>query len=344
MCLSEFDQQLAMLEVVWNERENPFSGASDPRFYHYFKQYKADAVCYNMLTGVREAAGMGSPPSIFTTNMNESLNYVIKQHVHVQYKASEWPEFNSNLKQLIDAKREKIIQALSGRGQYWLQPQYSHLGVELKWQRMRPDQRKELIHRFDEAALCSSRSVHNPKSTVESSSQHCASQDVSSSQSTQSFHCNLDTASTSASSSNHPPPSMDSVLDTATTSSKLRILDTASTPSNHPPPRRLSILDTASTSSNHPLPSVLDTASTSSNYPPLSSLSIGANESGLNLHKEVLSGIWEKAEKPFKLEQGLQPAASSDRSAWSVQSFSSPIPLFVTSKENGQFMCDPPCP
>ena len=62
--VSEFDQQLARLEVVWNEREKPFSGASDPRFYHNFKQYKADAVRYNMLTGVREAAGMGSPPSI----------------------------------------------------------------------------------------------------------------------------------------------------------------------------------------------------------------------------------------------------------------------------------------
>ena len=36
--------------------------------------------------------------------------------------------------------------------------------------------------------------------------------------------------------------------------------------------------------------------------------------------------------------------ASSDSSVWSVQSFSSPIPHFVTSKESGQFMCDPHCP
>jgi hypothetical protein len=280
--VSEFDQQLARLEIVWNEREKPFSGASDPRFYHYFKQYKADAVRYNMLTGVREAAGLGSPPSIFTTNMSESLNYIIKQHV--QYKSSEWPEFNSNLKRLVDAKREEVIRALSGRGQYRLQPQYSHLGVdELKWQRMRPDQRKKLIHKFDEAALCSVQSVKDPKSTVESSSQHGASQNVSSSESTQSqsSHCDLHTSSTSASSSNHPPPTR---------------------------------------------------------------LSIGANESGLNLHKEVVSGIWEKAEKLVNMERGLQPAASSDSSAWSVQSFSSPIPHFVTSKESGQFMCDPRCP
>ena len=57
--VSEFDQQLTRHGM--NVHEKPFSGASDPQFYHYFKQYKADAVCYNMLTGVQEAAGMGSP-------------------------------------------------------------------------------------------------------------------------------------------------------------------------------------------------------------------------------------------------------------------------------------------
>ncbi len=151
--VSEFNQSLARLEPIWEAREKPFAGASCPRFYQYFKQYKANEVCYNMLAGVREAAGLGSPPSIFTTNMSESLNNVIKQHVH--YKSSEWPEFNRSLKRLIDGKREEVIRALSGRGQYRLQQRYSHLQVdELKWQRMRPDQRKKAIRHFDEAALC----------------------------------------------------------------------------------------------------------------------------------------------------------------------------------------------
>ena len=79
-------------------------------------------------------------------------------------------------------------------------------------------------------------------------------------------------------------------------------------------------------------------------HPPPHKLSIGANDSGLNLHKEVLSGMWEKAEKLISMERGLQQAASSDNSAWSVQSFSSPVPHFVTSKESGQFMCDAQCP
>ena len=183
------------------------------------------------------------------------------------------------MKQLIDAKREEVIRALSGRGQYRLQPQYSHLGVELTWQRMRPDQRKKIICKFDEAALCLPvRSVNNPKSTVESSSLCCASQDVPSSHSKQSQSSPCEHQVSGASSSYLPPPSK---------------------------------------------------------------LSIGADESSLNLHKQVLNGIWEKVEKLINMERGLQRAASSDSSAWSVQSFSS---HFVTSKESGQFMCDPQCP
>lgn len=35
--VSEFNQQLARLEKVWNECEKPFCAASCPRFYHYLR-------------------------------------------------------------------------------------------------------------------------------------------------------------------------------------------------------------------------------------------------------------------------------------------------------------------
>ena len=202
-------------------------------------------------------------------NMSESLNHILKQHMH--YKASEWPEFYANLKRLVDTKREEVIRALSGRGQYRLQPQYSHLGVdEFKWQRIHPDQRKKLVHKFDIDEFCPSENSTsiNPKSTVASS----VSTDVPCSQSQSCAH-----QSSGVSSSYHPR---------------------------------------------------------------LSQLSVGSDDSGLNLHKDVISGMWEKAEKLVSMERGLQRAASSDDSAWSVQSFSSPIPHFVTSKDSGQFLCD----
>ena len=86
-----------------------------------------------MLKGVREAAGLGSPPAIFTTNMSKSLNKVIKQHV--KHKASQWPEFNDSMSCLVSAKHEEVIRAISGQGQYRLQAQYPHLGIDqFGWQ------------------------------------------------------------------------------------------------------------------------------------------------------------------------------------------------------------------
>ncbi len=105
--VDEFDQSFTRLEAVWNAREKPFSGVRGPQFCQYFRQYKADAVRYSMLKGVQESAGLGSPPSIYTTNASESLNKVIKQQ-HVLYKASQWPDFNTSLKSLVDAKKSFV--------------------------------------------------------------------------------------------------------------------------------------------------------------------------------------------------------------------------------------------
>ena len=36
----------------------------------------------------------------------------------VNYKQHEWPQFNEQLKQLVEGQRDEVIQSLSGRGQY----------------------------------------------------------------------------------------------------------------------------------------------------------------------------------------------------------------------------------
>lgn len=162
--VSDFDQKLSRFENVWNVREKPFYGISAPQFYQYFKEHKADIVHYNMLRGVREAAGLGSPPSIFTTNISESLNKVIKQHVH--YKPSQWPEFNEKMRSLVESKQEEVIHALSGRGLFHLRPQYAHLGVNVvTWRQKRPDQRKKLVQHFDECSLLLDNSKTQQKSS-----------------------------------------------------------------------------------------------------------------------------------------------------------------------------------
>ena len=275
MTISDFDQTFARLEKIWNLREKPFSSVSGPRFYQYFKQYKADAVRFNMLRGIREAAGLGSPPSIFTTNMSESLNKIIKQHV--QFKASQWPEFNRSLRSLVEVKREEIIRALSGRGLYRLRAQYAHLCIDqIEWQRKRPDQRKKLIKQLDDSALVNA--YPHPAKRI------------------------------SVNEAIITPPSVNLDIDESQEKNTDNSASTSHSGSTH-------------------------------------QLGTSPVESGItNLHQSVLLPMWEKANKLLQLEHGAQRAPSSDASAWCVQSFSSPVPHFVTSKSSGQFLCDSQCP
>ena len=116
------------------------------------KKNYADIVCYNMLKDLRVSAGLGDPPSIFTTNSSESINAVVKRKVN--FKETEWPQFNQELKQIVNEMHEESIRALSGRGQYRLSKPYLHLQVDPnKWAKMTSEQRREHVKRFESAAL-----------------------------------------------------------------------------------------------------------------------------------------------------------------------------------------------
>ena len=100
----EFDTMLEQHKDVWNKRESPFAPSSGPRF---FVQYQANVVKYHLRKDLREAAGLGSPPAIFTTNSSESINAMLKSKVN--YKQHEWPQFNEQLKQLVEGQRDEVI-------------------------------------------------------------------------------------------------------------------------------------------------------------------------------------------------------------------------------------------
>ena len=105
-----------------------------------------------MLKSTRTAAGLGYPPEIFTTNSSESLNATIKQKVN--YKESEWPEFNESMRQLVMSQRDKVLRSLSGRGQFRLGKEYAHLVVApQQWVKMKRKQRKQLVAKFDSMKL-----------------------------------------------------------------------------------------------------------------------------------------------------------------------------------------------
>jgi len=94
-----------------------------------------------MLKSTRTATGLGYPLEIFTTNSSESLNATIKRKVN--YKESEWPEFNEYMRQLVMSQRDKVLWSLSGRGQYRLEKEYAHLVIApQQCMKMKPEQRK----------------------------------------------------------------------------------------------------------------------------------------------------------------------------------------------------------
>ncbi len=110
----DFWARLESCKVISDVRESPYAPSSGPRFYDYFRRYKASQVCNNMHRDLREATGLGSPPEIFTTNASESINAMLK--CKVDYKESEWPAFNEKVKQLAQQQREEVIRSLSSRG------------------------------------------------------------------------------------------------------------------------------------------------------------------------------------------------------------------------------------
>lgn len=252
-----------------------------------------------MLKSVREAAGLGSPPAIFTTNTSESLNKVIEQHVH--YKSSQWLDFNDSMRSLVAAKREGVIHALSDRGLFRLRLQYAHLGIDpMTWQRKRPDQYKKLIRCFDECSLLSE-SITCPPLKPHSDAHSADGQ-----------------GSSSRSLSDLPE-------------SSCHISISIQSPSKEP-------------SKPHSNPHT-ESSSLPSPAKGMHHITISPSESGITtLHQGVLQAIWEKAERLLNQKRGLQRAASSDPTARSVQSSTSAVPHFITSKADGQFLCDTQCP
>jgi len=55
----------------------------------------------------------------------ESLNATIKRKVN--FKESEWPQYNESMRELVLSQRDEVIRSLSGRGQYRVEKEYAHV-------------------------------------------------------------------------------------------------------------------------------------------------------------------------------------------------------------------------
>ena len=90
---------MQVLQKTWNYRERSVTPHYVPTFYNWFVKEKAKDVKSSVLMSLREAAGLGGPPSPFYTNANASLNSML--HWKVKYKKAQWHKFNESMKELV---------------------------------------------------------------------------------------------------------------------------------------------------------------------------------------------------------------------------------------------------
>ena len=171
---AEFAEGVEVLTHKWKGLSDQ---GSVQHFVAWFVTYKRDAIQHGLLRSRRQMAGLGDPPSTFTTNASESVNAVLKSKVN--YKKSDLPVFIDKLKEAIKEQDDEVERAVLGRGKYQFCSSYKHLERdEQEWfLRMSVDQRKAHLKKVAEyipsKSSCSRRlftkectSLHNiPQST-----------------------------------------------------------------------------------------------------------------------------------------------------------------------------------
>lgn len=95
---------------------------------------------------IREAASLGSPPSIFTKYIAQKV-LILWEWSELQ--ETQCPEFVCQMKYLVDKQQNEVIHLLLGRGHYWLCDCVKHLGISIEeWTKMRPEQRQKILTMF----------------------------------------------------------------------------------------------------------------------------------------------------------------------------------------------------
>ena len=112
-----------------------------PGFHNWFTRVQADSFCTSTITSVHVKANLGSPPSRYTTNANESANCTVK--TWVGFSKSLWPSFVDRLQNLVEAQQYELSRAMYRSGEYPLAPHVVSFEVDqLKW------------HHYDNQAAC----------------------------------------------------------------------------------------------------------------------------------------------------------------------------------------------
>ena len=100
------------------------AGGPISTFIEWYLQFKTSLVKEGLLRCKRQSAGLGNPPSAFTTNTSESINALLKNKL--DYKKQELPAFLDKLKETIDEQERELERAVIDGGKYQFCDDYRH--------------------------------------------------------------------------------------------------------------------------------------------------------------------------------------------------------------------------
>lgn len=170
---SEFEQNLDTLKSKWDELELSVHPNNPPEFHNWLLKNEAHIMKESMISPVREAAGLGCPPSTYTTNRNESMNKVAKSHA--DHQQSTWVQLTNNMFDLVNDQLQEIEKAVHGMGEYRFKSQHQHLEVDsTKWFMMLPGQRQKHLNKvFQQPCMPYRHDLHSTNTSEGASGTLC---------------------------------------------------------------------------------------------------------------------------------------------------------------------------
>ena len=128
-------------------------------FCAWFCEYHGEEIKSTMIPSVREAAGLGDPPSVFCTNNSEAINSALKRFL--AFKKSEWPIFDEKMWKFVSSQEEEVCKSIIGLGQHSLKGEYQHLSVApSRWfTALSDDQKKDAQSKFQQASVDDSQDI-----------------------------------------------------------------------------------------------------------------------------------------------------------------------------------------
>lgn len=162
----DFEEGCHVIAEKWKNMDTDNRGPMHT-FVTWFYRHKYPLIQQSMLKAIRRKAGLGDPPTSFTTNA--SMNSVLKSRM--DYKKNELPEFLDKLKSVISDQESEMERAIIGRGKYELCKHFKKMEkTEDEWfRKMTLAQRQAHMKRLSSLAVGSKVKVPLLNSLSESS-------------------------------------------------------------------------------------------------------------------------------------------------------------------------------